>query len=82
MRDRRIVMITPLLLKNCRRDVPSNRLLIDWFIALLGSIAGLLLSYWCDLSDRLHVWPAANPHFIFRVVAASSGHPVAVQDPQ
>ena len=26
-----------------------NRLLIGWFIALLGGIAGLLLSYWWDL---------------------------------
>ena len=27
----------------------SNRLLIGWFIALLGGIAGLFLSYWWDL---------------------------------
>ena len=27
----------------------TNRLLIGWFIALLGGIAGLFLSYWCDL---------------------------------
>jgi zinc/manganese transport system permease protein len=27
----------------------ANRLLIGWFIALLGGIAGLLLSYWWDL---------------------------------
>jgi ABC-type Mn2+/Zn2+ transport systems, permease components len=26
-----------------------NRLLIGWFIALLGGIAGLFLSYWWDL---------------------------------
>ena len=27
----------------------ANRLLIGWFIALLGGIAGLFLSYWWDL---------------------------------
>ena len=27
----------------------ANRLLIGWFIALLGGIAGLFLSFWWDL---------------------------------
>jgi len=27
----------------------ANRLLVGWFIALLGGIAGLFLSYWWDL---------------------------------
>jgi len=27
----------------------ANRLLIGWFIALLGGIGGLFLSYWWDL---------------------------------
>jgi len=50
----------------------ANRLLIGWFIALLGGIAGLFLSFWWDLpSDRLHFRCHTDSHFIFRFGATS-----------
>src|SRR5262252_774495 len=63
----------------------ANRLLIGWFIALLGGIGGLFLSYWWDLPSGAAIVCTFGVLLILISVFAlcQQGRPrsVAVQDP-
>jgi zinc/manganese transport system permease protein len=62
----------------------ANRLLIGWFIALLGGVAGLFLSYWWDLPSGAAIVCTFGALLILVSVFALSlrlrARPVAVQD--
>jgi len=64
----------------------ANRLLIGWFIALLGGIAGLFLSYWWDLPSGAAIVCTFGALLILISLLAlwkhRRGHSVEVQDSQ
>jgi zinc/manganese transport system permease protein len=61
-----------------------NRLLIGWFIALLGGVAGLFLSYWWDLPSGAAIVCTFGALLIlisvFALFQRRRARPVAVQD--
>jgi zinc/manganese transport system permease protein len=62
----------------------ANRLLIGWFIALLGGVAGLFLSYWWDLPSGAAIVCTFGVLLILISILAlwqqRRAPPVAVQD--
>jgi zinc/manganese transport system permease protein len=64
----------------------ANRLLIGWFIALLGGIAGLFLSYWWDLPSGAAIVCTFGALLIlislFALWQHRRDHPVEMRDSQ
>jgi zinc/manganese transport system permease protein len=64
----------------------GNRLLIGWFIALLGGIAGLFLSYWWDLPSGAAIVCTFGALLIlislFALWRQRSAHSVGIRDSQ
>jgi len=64
----------------------ANRLLIGWFIALLGGIAGLFLSYWWDLPSGAAIVCTFGALLIlislFALQQHRRGHRIEMRDPQ
>src|SRR5438034_5541855 len=64
----------------------ANRLLIGWFIALLGGVAGLFLSYWWDLPSGAAIVCTFGALLIlislYALWQGRRAHSVAVQDLQ